>query len=298
MKIRRRPIEYLFDAFNYTLLTLIVMACVLPVLHVIFASFSHPYELIKHKGLILWPMDFTTKGYELVFRRGDIITGYKNTIIITVVGTALNLLMTSLGAYVLTFSRWGYVKFLMVMIMFTMFFSGGLIPQFLVVQQLGLTNTIWALILPSALSTFNLIVMRTSIMNIPKDLTDSARIDGANDWRILFQIILPLSKAILAVMLLFYAVGHWNSWFPAMIYVGRRRDLYPLQLVLREILITGQDTGSVSVVSGIINYDEINLYKPLVKYTTIVIATLPVMLFYPFIQKHFVKGVMIGSLKG
>lgn len=298
MAIRKSKAEYAFSIMNYIILGAIAFMCLAPVMHVLFASFSHPNELLKTDGLIWRPMDFTTKGYELVFRRKDIISGYKNTIFYTVVGTAVNILMTTLGAYVLTFSKWGYTRFLMVMIVITMFFSGGLIPSYLVVQQLGLVGTRWALIIPSALSTYNLIIMRTSILSLPSSLSESARIDGANEWRILFQIILPLSKAVIAVMVLFYAVGRWNDWFSAMVYVGRERTLYPLQLVLREILITGQQTGSVSENTGIINYDEINLYKPLVKYSTIVVATLPVMCFYPFVQKYFVKGVMVGSLKG
>ncbi|NMA84564.1 MAG: carbohydrate ABC transporter permease [Epulopiscium sp.] len=296
MVIKKTLGEKIFDACNMIFLAFFTFLCIAPILHVLFASFSDPYELIRNQGIILRPLGFTLKGYQLVLRMPGIITGYKNTLIYVIGGTAINILMTAIGAYVLTFTEWGYTRFLMILVVITMFFGGGLIPSYLLMQKLHLLDSRWALLLPGAISTWNLIVMRTSFMGIPASLKESARIDGAGEWTILFRIILPLSKAVLAVMILFYAVGHWNSWFGAMVYI-RDRSKFPLQLILREILVQENQTSTVSQFSQVIKVGELDLYKPLVKYTTIIIATLPVLCFYPFVQKHFMAGVMVGSVK-
>jgi putative aldouronate transport system permease protein len=243
--------------------------------------------------LLLSPLGFNVDGYISVFKNPNIITGYRNTILYVVVGTSINLFMTSLGAYVL--SRKGVMLRdpMMMLIVFTMFFSGGLIPNYLLVKNLGMYNTMWALLIPGAISTYNLIIMRTSFAAIPISLEESARIDGANDFTILFRIVLPLSKAVLSVMVLFYAVAHWNSWFSAMIYL-QKRDMFPLQLFLREILV---NSSTDSMITGSGGSDK-EAISEIIKYCTIVVATVPIIVVYPFLQKYFVKGVMIGAVKG
>lgn len=264
-----------------------------PLLYVAFASISKPSMLIQHRGLLLIPLGLEFGSYGLVFKNPMISKGYINTIFIVLTGTTVNLLMTSLGAYVLSRKGVYWKKLFMIIIVFTMFFGGGLIPTYLLVKNLGLTNTRWALIIPNAISTYNMIIMRTSFMSIPDSLEESARIDGAKDFTILFKIVLPLSMPVIAVMILFYGVGHWNSWFNAMIYL-RNRQLYPLQLILREILISSDTTQMLTNISGL----DQEPVQETVKYATIVIATLPILTIYPFLQKYFVKGVMIGALKG
>jgi putative aldouronate transport system permease protein len=223
-----------------------------------------------------------------------------NTIFLVVVGASSNMIVTCLSAWVLSQKRWWYASFLMILVTITMFFSGGLIPTYLLVRDLGLLDNRLALILPNIVSVWNLIVMRTGFMQVPDDLAESAKLDGANEFVILTRIILPLSKAVLAVIFLYYAVGHWNAWFDAMIYI-QTRSKYPLQLVLREVLVlesAGSTNAGAASVLNTVNVSNISIYKKLVRYTTIVIATLPVLCFYPFIQKYFTKGVMIGALKG
>ncbi len=241
---------------------------------------------------MLKPLGFSLEAYKLVFENPMILTGYRNTLFYVTVGTSINLLMTSLSAYVLSRKNVMF-KNAMMMVVFTMFFSGGLIPFYLTVRELGLSDSMWAVILPTAMSTYNMIVMRTAFTAIPDSLEESARIDGANDFTILFRIILPLSLPVVAVMILFYAVGHWNAWFNAMIFL-RTRDKYPLQIVLREILIASSTDDMTT------NVDSLDK-EPLgetIKYATIIVATLPILMVYPFLQKYFVQGIMIGALKG
>ena len=290
--IKRSIAERIFEIVNLTFMFLLMVIMVYPLLHVTFASISDPVQYMEHRGLLLMPYGVHFDSYIAVFENKTIVLGYINTIIYVTVGTAVNLILTSLGAYVLSRKGVYWKGVLMFMVVFTMFFSGGLIPTFLIVQGLGLKNTMGSLILPCAISVWNLIIMRTSFMGIPASLEESARIDGANDFIILFKIILPLSKAIVAVMLLFYGVQNWNKWFDAMIYLTDRTK-YPLQLVLREILISNQ---TENMMSGVLDdRDKISLT---IQYATIIVATLPVMCVYPFVQKHFVKGVMIGAIKG
>ena len=302
MREYKTPFQRFVDVLIYLFMALLCFTCLVPLIHVVMASFSEPLQLESFRGVLFHSLGFTWKGYQLVLQIPSIKTGYMNTLFLVMVGTVSNMVMTCLAAWVLSQKRWWYSKFLMVLVTFTMFFSGGLIPSYLLVKDLGMLDSRLALIIPNLISVWNLIVMRTGFMNVPDSLSESARLDGANDFTILVRIIIPLSKAVLAVILLYYAVGYWNSWFGAMIYI-RSRDKYPLQLVLREVLVlessgSGMTNQGASSVLNTVNADNISQYKKLVRYTTIVIATVPVLCFYPFIQNYFTKGVMIGSLKG
>lgn len=285
--------ECVFDLFNTCFLTLLMIVTIYPLLYCIFASVSSPYEMVKSTGILIRPLGFSLKSYELVFDNPMITTGYANTFIYLFLGIAVNLLMTSFGAYFLSRKNVLLRDIIMFIIVFTMFFSGGLIPLYLLVKSLGLTNTRSALIIPVAINTYNLIVMRTSFLAVPDSMEESAKMDGANDFTILFRIILPLSKAVIAVMLLFYGAYHWNSWFNAMIFL-RDRSLYPLQLVLREILIGNSTSNMTASASG----TDTEPVAITIKYATVIVATLPILAIYPFVQKYFVQGVMIGALKG
>jgi len=293
--------DRIFNVVNYILLSFITFACLYPVLYVIFASVSDPIQLQAHRGFLYKPLGFTLAGYKAVFKDSDIMTGYANTIFYVVVGVAVNMVFTILGAYVLSRKNLFWKKAIMIIVTITMFFGGGLIPFYLLVKNLGMENTRLALIIPYALNTWNMIIMRTGFESVPGELEEAAKVDGADHFFILTRVILPLSKAVCAVILLYYVVGAWNSWFPAMIFL-RERQKFPLQLMLREILITNDTSqmqqGISMTVSGSGQFGETTAYRELIKYTTIVISTVPIMCFYPFIQKYFVKGVYVGSLKG
>lgn len=297
MHIKKTPSRILFEVINVLVLIVIAMICIAPIIHVVFASFSDPTLLTQNSGLILWPLSdathpLTTKGYEIVFNNNSLIRGYANTIFYVGIGTCVSVLFTSLGAYCVSRKRTMWLKYLMIMITATMFFQGGLIPTYLVVKRLGMINTRWALLIPMAISVFNLIIVRTSFVSLPDSLEESAQLDGAGHVTILIKIVLPLCKATIAVIALFYAVHKWNEYFFAMIYLTDRA-LYPLQVILREILVeSNQSSLSYSSVQ------TLDKYKTLVEYCTIVVATLPILCIYPFIQKYFVTGVMIGSIKG
>jgi putative aldouronate transport system permease protein len=277
----------------YFVLFILMVVTLYPLLHVVFASFSNPNEIIAHRGLLWKPLGFNLEAYKLVFSNPRVYTGYRNTLFIVIVGVALNLLITALGAYVLSRKGVMWNNWFMMLITFTLFFSGGLVPLYLVVKGVGLTNTLWSTILPFAVSTFNLIVMRTSFMSVPDSLEESAKIDGANHFTILFRIIIPLSIPVIAVMGLYYAVEKWNGWFYASIFI-QDHNLYPLQIFLREILILSS-TDTLSSNSAVGEQYQIGAT---IKYATIMVATLPILCVYPFIQRFFVKGVMIGALKG
>ncbi|ALS28542.1 sugar ABC transporter permease [Paenibacillus sp. 32O-W] len=292
MKIARSAGERAFDASNAALLVLLSVVTLYPFLYVLFASVSIPSDFVQHRGILLWPKGFTLDSYRMVFENPNIVSGYLNTIFYVVVGTSLNILMTSLGAYALSRQNVMWKNAAMMMIVLTMFFDGGLIPRYLLVKNIGLLDSYWALIIPSAMTTWNLIVMRTSFQAVPVALEESARIDGASDWTILFRIVIPLSLPVIAVMVLFYGVWHWNKWFDALIYL-RNRELFPLQLILREILIQN-DTGSM--MTSVSGGDRMPIGET-IKYATIMVATLPILFLYPFLQKYFVKGVMIGAIK-
>jgi putative aldouronate transport system permease protein len=279
--------------FIYFVLFLLIIVTLYPLLHVIFASFSNPNEIIAHRGLMWKPLGFNLEAYKMVFTNPSVYIGYRNTLFIVVVGVSLNLLITALGAYVLSRKNVMWNNFFMMMITFTMFFSGGLVPLYLVVKGVGLSNTLWSTILPFAVSTFNLIIMRTSFKSVPDSLEESAKIDGANHFVILFRIIVPLSLPVLAVMGLYYAVEKWNGWFYASIFI-QDHNLFPLQIFLREILIL---SSTDTITSGAAVGEQVQIGAT-IKYATIVVATFPILCVYPFIQRFFVKGVMIGALKG
>nr|WP_191296983.1 carbohydrate ABC transporter permease [Paenibacillus sp. PL91] len=264
-----------------------------PILYVLFASLSNPADYLAHQGLLLKPAGFSLEAYNLVLENRMIMSGYLNTIIIVVTGVTFNLFMTSLGAYFLSRNNVLWRNPIMMIIVFTMFFGGGLVPYYLTVKGLHLDNTLLALIIPTAVNTFNLILMRTSFMNIPEEIIESSTMDGATHLTVLFKIVLPLSLPVLAVMVLYYGVGHWNAWFNAMLFI-RDRDLYPLQLVLREILV---QNNTEAMLVGTDSFDK-GLVAETLKYAVIIVATVPILALYPFLQRYFVKGMMIGALKG
>lgn len=293
MVIKRSLGEKLFDAFNVVFMIALMITTLYPFLYVAFASVSQPSQMIQHQGILWGPLGFSLNSYKLVFQNPMILKGYSNTIIYMTTGTVLNVFMTALGAYVLSRKGVYFRNVIMFITVFTMFFSGGLIPFYLVVRGLGMSDTLWALILPTAISTYNMIIMRTAFAGIPDSMEESARIDGANDFTILFRVIIPLAMPVVAVMILFYGVGHWNAWFNAMIFL-KTREMYPLQLILREILIASStDNMTTSVASA-----DLEPVAETIKYATIMVATVPILFVYPFLQKYFVQGIMIGALKG
>lgn len=279
----------------YTVMSLLLITILYPLIYILSSSFSSGAAVSSGRVLFL-PVDFSTKGYEIIFGYKLVWTGYKNTIIYTVVATMLNLILTTCAAYPLSRKDFIGRNFYMTLFMIIMFFSGGMIPNYILMSKLNLTNTRWAIILSGGISVTNMIIMRTYFINsIPSDLFDAARIDGTTDWGYLFRIVLPLSRAIIAVILLYYAVAHWNSYFNAMLYI-RDQNLYPLQMVLRDILNASRvdlsqidDAELLAAMTGAAD---------LIKYALIVVATVPILCAYPFVQKYFEKGVMIGSVKG
>lgn len=286
--------EKIFDKFNIILLTFIMIITLYPVIYVLFASLSDSNQLLAHTGLLFKPLGLNLDAYKAVINNPNIITGYGVTLFVVIVGTFLNVFITAVSAFVLTRKQFPLNKVLSIFIIFTMYFGGGMIPRYLFINDtLGMGNSIWALMLPGLISTYNLIIMRTNFQSIPDSLEESAKIDGANDITIFFKIILPLSKAILAVMVLMYGVGHWNAWFDAMLFI-RTRDLYPLQIILREILISNSTDSMIASGSG----GDVEAIGESIKYATIVISTVPILCVYPFVQKYFTKGVMIGAVKG
>ncbi|GIP06073.1 MULTISPECIES: carbohydrate ABC transporter permease [Paenibacillus] len=291
--VKEASSERLFDILIYAIAAIIIVIVLYPLLFIVSASFSDPARVLNGEVWLL-PKGVTLDAYENILHNDKIWTGYRNTILYTTVGTAINIIMTILAAYPLSRPDLPGRNGIMVLITLTMFFNGGLIPTYLLVKDLGMVDTMWALIIPGAIATYNLIVMRTYFQSsIPWELQEAAHIDGCSNWRLLFSIILPLSKPILAVMVLFYAVGHWNSFFNALIYI-RNEDLHPLQLVLREILLISQSDA----VDGSVGLEKSILLAESIKYAVIIVSSLPVLLMYPLVQRHFVKGVMIGSIKG
>lgn len=285
--------EKIFLVLNNIFLLVLVLAMVYPCLHVLFASLSDSSKLMQKGGFLLKPEGFTLAAYKEVLKNRLIGTGYINTIINLMITIVINIVLTTIGAYALSRKQLMIRKPIMLMITFTMFFSGGLIPSYILLKSLHMVNTRWALIMPTAISAYNLILMRTSFENIPESLIEAAKLDGAGDFKILIAIVLPMSKAVMAVMVLFYAVEHWNSWFPAFIYLSER-EKWPLQLVLREIVISNNIDDMLMGVDA----SELVSVGESIRYATVVVATLPIVCIYPFMQKYFVKGVMIGAVKG
>jgi putative aldouronate transport system permease protein len=286
--------DRIFDALVYTIAGIVLLLVLYPLLFVVSASFSDPISVIDGKVWLL-PQGFTFTPYLHVFENESIWSGFRNTILYTLIGTFVNIILTILAAYPLSQKDLPGRKALMFIITITMFFSGGLIPTYLLIKELGMINTVWAMIVPGAISTYNLIVMRTFFQNgVPFELQESAWIDGASNFRLLLTIVIPLSMPIIAVMVLFYGVGHWNAYFNAMIYL-KDRELFPLQLILREILILNQSDNMGLDGAGM---TERVMMAESIKYSVIIVSSIPVLLLYPFVQKYFVQGVMIGSIKG
>jgi len=293
MSIKKSAGDHIFDTLNTIFMISLMLISLYPFIYVIFASISQPMEFLAYQGIMWKPLGFTLEAYKLVLQNPDIASGYMNTIFIVGVGTVLNVIFTALFAYVLSRKGLYWRNTMMFLVVFTMFFSGGLIPGYLLVKGIGLYGSRWAIIIPSLIGTWNLIIMRTSFMSIPDSMEESAKIDGAGEITILFKIILPLSLPMMAVMVLFYGVGHWNSWFGAMLYL-KDKSKFPLQLILRQILIQSQtDSMTTETMSA-----ERMAISNIVKYATVMVATLPILMLYPFLQKYFVKGVMIGAIKG
>ena len=291
MKIKRTLGERIFEVVNLAFLVLVMIVMLYPLMHVLFASFSNPNLLSAHTGVLLRPLGFSTAAYEAVLQNPDIYTGYSNTLFLVTVGTLCSLLLTIFSAYVLSRRGYGLRRVFNFVATFTMFFSGGLIPFYLQVKGLGLLNTRWSLILPTLMSTYNLIVLRTAFASVPASLEEAAKIDGANDFTVLFRVIVPLSIPSLAVIVLFYAVSYWNAWFYAMVFL-RKRELYPLQLILREILIMSSADSMVDM-----DINDRAIVSQTIKYATIIVSTLPILVVYPFLQKYFVQGMMVGAVK-
>lgn len=290
--IKRTFGERVFDVFNVILMILLSIITLYPIYYVLVASFSSPDEIISHSGVLLWPKTFDFTSYKLILQYPMFFTSYKNTLIYVVAGTAINMIMTILGGYSLSRKGVPGSKVVMMAITFTMFFSGGLIPRYLLVQSLGLMDTMWAVLLPTAIATTNLIIMRTSFAGLPDSLEEAAKIDGANDFQVLIKVMLPMSMATIAVMTLFYAVSHWNEFFNPMIYL-KTREKFPLQVLLRELLITNSTDNLMQDVN-----DDKAMIAQVIKYSTIIVSTLPILVVYPFLQRYFTKGVMIGAIKG
>jgi putative aldouronate transport system permease protein len=285
--------ERAFSWVNVLLLSVLMLVTAYPLVYVLFASLSDPPSIVAYRGALLKPLGLTLDAYVRVLQNPMIATGYRNTLLYVVGGTALNMTLTCLGAYALSRQNVMFKKPIMLLIIFTLFFNGGLIPTYLLVgQTLHMADTPWALIVPTAVNTINLIILKTAFESVPVSLEEAARIDGANDFTILFRVVLPLSLPALSVVLLFYAVAHWNAYFQALIYL-QSRDLYPLQLVLREILIT---SNVESMTTSVSSSDTFEIGQT-IKYATIVVATLPILVIYPFLQKYFVKGALLGAIK-
>ena len=292
MKVRRSLGERIFQVCNYIILSALIVICIYPIWYVVMASFSDSNALMSHSGLLLAPLDFTVNAYKKVFENPMLIKGYANTLFILVVGVTLNMIMTSLGAYFLSRKNVLFMKPIMLFIVFTMFFEGGIIPFYLNLKDLHLTNSLWGLIIPFMIQTRNMIIRRTAFSAVPESLIEAARIDGAGHITILTKIVLPLSKAMLAVIVLYYGVHIWNSWFWASAIL-RDRELYPIQLILREILLQN-DMSSMAIGGDTGTQDAISQS---IRYATIVVATVPILCVYPFLQKHFAKGTMVGAVK-
>ena len=287
--------DRVFDWCVYILLALVLVIILYPLYFVLIASFSDPLEVIAGNVSFL-PVRANLESYRLVFKNSQVMTGYRNTILYTLAGTSLTILMSICAAYPLSRPKLKGKGFGLAMMVFTMFFSGGMIPTYIIISDLGILDTFWVMILPTALSVYNVMIMRTFFStSIPRELEEAAVVDGASHLRILGSVILPLSKPILAVMVLYYAVSHWNSYFNALLYLSDQ-NRYPLQLILRAILI--QNQASEESFSEIGNTYNRMLLSETMKYALIIVSSVPVLILYPFLQKYFVQGVMIGSVKG
>ena len=282
----------IFNLFNICILSILALLCIYPIWYVLAASLSNGNLIMQHSGLLLLPIKPNIAAYIAVFTNKMILSGYLNTIKILIISLILQITMTSIGAYFFSRERVLFKKPLMFMITLTMFISGGMIPFYQNLRSLHLMNSHWGLILPFMISTYNMIILKTSFESIPKSLSEAARIDGAGHIRILFSIVLPLSKPVLAVMLLYYGVGVWNGWFWASTILTDR-SMYPLQVILREILLS----NDTSVMTQGVSSGDLEAVGATIRYATVIVATLPILCAYPFLQKYFTKGIMIGAVK-
>jgi putative aldouronate transport system permease protein len=281
----------LFDYCNYVLLSLFALTTTVPFIHIVATSFASEHDVLS-KDFVLFPTEFSLSAYRIIFGNDRIVQSLLVTVFITVVGTLINIIFTSIMAYPLSRRDLIGRKALMIMILFTLLFGGGMIPAFLLIKALGLLNSFWALLLPGAISVFNLIILKNFFQQLPDGLEESAKIDGANDLVILFRLVLPLSLPAIATFSLFYAVGHWNTFMAAVLYINDS-EKWPIQVLLRSIVMLSQ---------GWLENPEAAADQAVppetVKMAVITVATLPILCVYPFLQKHFAKGVMLGSVKG
>lgn len=290
MKKRKQSVEdIIFDVVVYVILIAMSLICFLPVWHIVMAAFSNTTDIATAEGLIFWPKKIDFGAFKLVLADEALIGGFKNTLLYLGGSLPINIILTVMAGYFLACTDMMWKKVIAGMITFTMFFNGGMIPNYLNIKDLGLLDSLWALILSGALTVYNAMICKTSIEAIPESLRESAYLDGANDFQVIFKIILPLIKATLAVLTLYYGVAHWNAWFNASIYI-RDADKLPVQNVLRSILIANQTSE--------MDADVFNAYAETIKYAAIVISTAPIMCIYPFLQKYFTKGALIGAVKG
>lgn len=289
--------DKLFTIINIILVSVISLIILYPLIFVVNASFSDPTRIYE-VPLLLYPRGFNIEGYKEVLKSTDIWVGFKNAVLYTVLGTIINLIVTTVAAYPLSRPGLRGKRIITLFFTITMFFSGGLIPTYLVNQQLGIINSLWVMILPGALGVYNMILMRTYFsQNIPNDLIESAYIDDANDLWLLWKVVLPLATPIIAVMAMFYGVGRWNSYFDVLIYL-QDRARYPLQIILREILVQGQFGQDMNQVIAGSAESELLMLKMTLKYSVVIVSSLPVLLFYPVVAKYFEKGILVGSIKG
>lgn len=294
MKIKQHLSRKIFVTFNSLFMILMCIICVVPIWHVVMASISEPALVDMSTGFILRPLGkISAKAFELIVQYKGIWIGYRNTLFYVVMQCLITSFLSVLAGYILSRKRFRYRGVLMGMITFTMLFNGGMIPTYMVVKNLHLLDSYGALLIPGAMQVFYIIIMRTAIAGIPDSLEESARIDGAGELTIMWKVVLPLCKATFAVIILFVAVSKWNEWFAALLYLPTAKDKYPLQMYLREILIQSADISNAADA-----LENAALYKTLAKYASIVVSTLPILCIYPFVQKYFVSGVMVGSVKG
>lgn len=291
---KRSSGEKIFDIFNIIFMVLVILITIYPFYYVICASLSETSQLLTHRGLLFKPLNTTIGAYKLTFSYPMVRSGYRNTLFVLAFGVPINMILTIICAYVMAAKDVLYKNFILAFIMFTMFFNGGLIPNFLNIRSLGLYNSLWALILPGAISVYNSIIVKTAIEGIPDSLSEAAYIDGANDITILFRIIVPLIVPTLAVITLYYSVGHWNAWFNAVIYLKDNSKL-PIQAIVRAILIENDSSMTTKTVT---DDGRLDRFAETIKYALIVVGTIPILVAYPFLQRYFVEGVMIGAVKG
>ena len=291
--IKYKLSDYVFDGINTVFMIALMFVTLYPMYYVIVASMTNNIALLSTPGFLWYPKGFTAGSFRLAFTHPLILSGYKNILFVMFWGLFFNLTLTLFTGFFLASKDVYFKKPVLFIILFTMFFNAGMIPNFLNIRSLGLYNSLWSLILPGAISVYNSIICRTAIQTVPESLSESARIDGANDLTILFRIITPLIKPTMVVLVLYYGIGHWNSWFNASIYIRENTKL-PIQNILRSILIANSDILN----SAATERDQINQFAESIKYAAIVITTVPVLFIYPFLQRYFVKGVMIGAVKG